>query len=69
MQRVRTRSESFSTFKVSLRGVDSVAMMHTSFAQKERTGNGSGVGGTGVMCLKFASPGWMLSGSFYQTRG
>lgn len=53
MQRVRTRSESFSTFMVSLRGLDSFVMRDNSFARAARFGNGSGVGGTGVTFPKF----------------
>lgn len=62
MQRVRTRRESFSTFMVSLRGVDSVVMMDTSFAHWGRAGNGSGVGGTQVTCLEFLGGGRPLFG-------
>jgi hypothetical protein len=53
MHSPNTRSESFSTFKVSLRVVDSAAMLSFSFHQNYGFENGSTGGGTLVTYLKF----------------
>src|ERR1700722_12639916 len=52
MQRVRTRSENFSSFRLSLR-VDSSAILCFSFPPENRFENGPTVGGTLVTCPKF----------------
>src|ERR1700674_3908548 len=55
MQRVRTRRESFSTFRLSLR-LASSAILTLSFPPESRLDNGPTVGGTLVTCPKFSGP-------------
>jgi hypothetical protein len=54
MQSVSTRIDSFSTFKVSLPELDSVAIATNSFPQNGWFENGPTVQDTLVTCLKFA---------------